>query len=333
MDDVNRSDVNRNNANRSKASNLTRRQFLHRSGALAGMALLAACAPATAPAVEAPGVSAGTVEATTSTGAAGTVTVVPPQSLQTLDPNIGVTEITRMVSGHIYDQIIELGDDASLKPMLAESWTATDDLTWEFKLRAGVTFHDGTPFDSAVMKHTIERILNPDYNSLQRTYWVPVTEIDTPDELTCIIKTETPMGVMPYVMALTTPVHPDVNMDPEGFPEVPIGTGPFKYVEWLKDDRVVLEANADYWGGAPQVQQAIFRTIPELSTRMSALEAGEVDIVLEIVPEDVERIDGREGMSVLNVETFRTSWLWMNGSARALYRCQGTPGHSTCHQF
>ena len=302
------------NAVSRKSRNLTRRQFLHTTSALAGMALLAACAPATAPAAESPGASAGTVESTAGTAAAGTVTVVPPQSLQTLDPNIGVTEITRMVSGHIYDQIIELGDDASLKPMLAESWTATDELTWEFKLRPGVTFHDGTPFDSAVMKRTVERILDPDYNSLQRTYWVPVSEITTPDELTCIIKTESPMGVMPYVMALTTPVHPDVSFDAAGFPEVPIGTGPFKFVEWLKDDRVVMEANADYWGGPPQVQQVVFRTIPELSTRMSALEAGEVDIVLEIVPEDMERINNRDGMSVFSVETFRTSWLWMNGS-------------------
>ncbi len=249
--------------NRNKSRNLTRRQFLHTSSALAGMVFLAACAPATVPAPEAaPGVADGTVQATTSSGPTGTVTVVPPQTLLTLDPQIGVTEITRMISGHIYDQIIELGDDATLKPMLAESWQATDDLTWEFKLRPGVTFHDGTPFTAEVMKYSIERILNPDYNSLQRTYWVPVTEIQTPDELTCIIKTETPMGVMPYVMALTTPIHPDVNMDAEGFPEVPIGTGPFKFVEWLMDDRVVMEANPDYWGGPPQVQTAIFRFIP-----------------------------------------------------------------------
>lgn len=303
---------------RNKNRGISRRQFLSTSGALMGMALMAACAPTAAPAAPAPeatvAAGAGAVEAATAGGSTGTITVVPPQSLQTMDPNIGVTEITRMITGHMYDQIIELGDDATLKPMLAESWQAVDDLTWEFKLRSGVTFHDGTPFNSEVMKFTIERILNPDYNSLQRTYWVPVTEISTPDELTCIIKTETPMGVMPYVMALTTPVHPDVGMDPEGFPEVPIGTGPFKFVEWLIDDRVVMEANPDYWGGPPLVQEAIFRTIPELSTRMSALEAGEVDIVLEIVPEDVERIEGREGISVLNVETFRTSWLWMNAS-------------------
>src|SRR5688572_22527893 len=144
MDEVSRSDAGRSN-NRSDNRKVSRRQFLHTTSALAGMAFLAACVPATAPAGDSPGASAGTVEATASTGAAGTVTVVPPQSLQTMDPNIGVTEITRMISGHIYDQIIELGDDASLKPMLAESWTATDDLTWEFKLRSGVTFHDGTP--------------------------------------------------------------------------------------------------------------------------------------------------------------------------------------------
>jgi peptide/nickel transport system substrate-binding protein len=297
-----------------KPRGLTRRQFLQSTGGLAGALMLAACAPATTPSQTAPAVSSGTSEAAAGTGASGTVTLVPPQSLQTLDPNIGVTEITRMVSGHIYDQIIYLDDDANLQPMLAESWQALDDLTWEFKLRDDVKFHDGTPFNAEVMKFTLERILDEGYNSLQRTYWVPVTEISTPDEFTCVIKTETPMGVMPYVMALTTPVHPDVGMDPTAFPEVPIGTGPFKFVEWQIDDHVVLEANGDYWGGTPEIQQVVFRTIPELSTRMSALEAGEVDIVLEIVPEDVERIESRGNVSVHNVETFRTSWLWMNGS-------------------
>lgn len=295
------------------ARRLTRRQLLQTSGGMAGALLLAACAPATAPQEQAPAASAGTSEAAAGTGSTGTVTVVPPQNLQTLDPNIGVTEITRMVTGHMYDQIIYLADDASLQPMLAESWQPLDDRTWEFKLRQDVTFHDGTPFNAEVMKFTIERILDPDYNSLQRTFWVPVTEITTPDEFTCVIETESPMGVMPYVMALTTPVHPDVGMDAEGFPAEPIGTGPYKFVEWLKDDRVVMEANPDYWGGPPQIQQVVFREIPELSTRMSAFEAGEVDVVLEIVPEDVERIQGREALDVLNVETFRTSWLWMNG--------------------
>lgn len=246
----------------------------------------------------------------------GTVTVVHPSILQTLDPNIGVVEVVRSVTGHMYDQVIELTADAQLKPMLAESWRAVNPTTWEFKLRQGVTFHDGTPFDAEVMKFTIERILDPAYASLQQTLWVPVVGITTPDSHTCVIETETPMGTMPYTMALTTPVHPDVGTDPAGFPERPIGTGPFQFVEWVKDDRVVMEAYGGYWGGAPSLQQVIFRTIPELSTRMSALEAGEIDIALEIVPEDVERLAGSGDVEVQTVETFRTSFMWMNASRR-----------------
>jgi peptide/nickel transport system substrate-binding protein len=131
-----------------------------------------------------------------------------------------------------------------------------------------------------------------------------------------VIKTKTPMGTMPYTMALTTPVPPSVGMDPAGFPAKPIGTGPFKFVEWVKDDKIVMEAFDGYWGGPPKVKQVIFRTIPELSTRMSALEAGEVDIVLEVIPEDAKRLTGNSNLDILTVETFRTSWLWMNGQRK-----------------
>jgi peptide/nickel transport system substrate-binding protein len=143
-----------------------------------------------------------------------------------------------------------------------------------------------------------------------------VESIETPDEYTCVIKTKTPMGTMPYTMALTTPVPPSVGMDPAGFPAKPIGTGPFKFVEWVKDDKVVMEAFDGYWGGPPKVKQVIFRNIPELSTRMSALEAGEVDIVLEVIPEDAKRLTGKASLDIVNVETFRTSWLWMNGQRK-----------------
>jgi peptide/nickel transport system substrate-binding protein len=320
---------------------VSRRRFLTLSSGTAAVLLASACSPAAAPnqtaasapaakpteaskpgpaeqgsSVEAPEPAEAPRPTAPSTGAppqAGTLTLVPPQIVQTLDPNIGVTDITRMHTDHMFDRVIELTADGHLKPMLAESWRAVDPRTWELKLRQGVKFHDGTPFTSEVLKFTIERILDKKYNSLQATYWAPVTSITTPDDSTLAIKTEKPMGVMPYTLALTTPVLPSVGTDPTAFPATPIGTGPFKFVEWRKDDRVVMEANPDYWGGLPSLKQVIIRSIPELSTRMSALERGEVDVVLEIVPEDVKRLRGRPGLEILNVETFRTSWIWMNG--------------------
>ena len=320
---------------------VTRRKFLGMVGGATVGLIAAACAPnaatptaapTTAPKAAAPTTApsaaptaAPTVAPTAAakaaptvavTGPRGVLTVVHPQSPQTLDPNIGVVEVVRSVTGHMYDQIIELTADGKLRPMLAESWRAIDDKTWEFKLRKDVKFHDGTPFNAEVMKFSLERILDPKYNSLQRTYWVNVTGIETPDAYTCVVKTERPMGTMPYTMALTTPVHPSVGKDPAAFPAKIIGTGPFKFVEWVKDDRVVMEANPNYWGGAPKIERLIFRNIPELSTRMSALEKGEIDISLEIVPEDVARLKGSQALDVQSVETFRTSWLWMNGQRK-----------------
>ena len=246
----------------------------------------------------------------------GTVTAVYPANPQTLDPNIGVVQVTTTIVNHMFDRILHLTADGQIEPMLAESWRAIDPLTWEFKLRQGVTFHDGSPFNADVMKFTVERILDTTYNSLQKTYWVPVTSITTPDAYTCVIKTEQPMGTMPYTMALTVPVLPNVGKDPNAFPDKPVGTGPFKFVEWKKDDRVVLEAFDGYWGGPPKVKQVVFRTIPELSTRITALKTGEVDIVLQVPPEDIKNLQGNNDIGIASVETFRTNWLWMNGQRK-----------------
>jgi peptide/nickel transport system substrate-binding protein len=285
----------------------------------------ATAAPATSAGTSAPGATVAAASATTGQAAAsapavvvskGTVTAVYPASLQTLDPNIGVTQITSTVMNHVYDQVLNLTPDGKLQPMLAESWRSIDPLTWEFKLRKGVKFHDGTPFNAEVLKFTIERILDPTYNSLQKTYWVPVTSITTPDELTCVIKTDQPMGTMLYTMALTSPVLPNVGKDPNKFPDKPIGTGPFKFVEWKKDDRITMEAFDGYWGGAPKVKQVIFRTIPELATRLTALKTGEIDVTVQIPPEDAKTLEATGNVTISRLETYRTNWLWMNGQRK-----------------
>jgi peptide/nickel transport system substrate-binding protein len=283
-------------------------------------AAASASAGTAAPAATAAASSATTGQTGTSAPAVvtanGTVTAVYPASLQTLDPNIGVTQITTTVMNHIYDQVLSLTPDGKIQPMLAESWRAIDPLTWEFKLRKGVTFHDGTPFNADVLKFTIERIFDPTYNSLQKTYWVPVTSVTTPDAYTCVIKTDQPMGTMLYTMALTTPVLPNVGKDPNNFPAKPIGTGPFKFVDWKKDDRITMEAYDGYWGGSPKVKQVVFRTIPELATRITALKTGEIDITVQIPPDDAKNLEGTGNVTISRLETYRTNWLWMNGQRK-----------------
>jgi peptide/nickel transport system substrate-binding protein len=192
-----------------------------------------------------------------------------------------VTEITRMHTDHMFDRVIELTPDGQLKPMLAESWRAVDPLTWEFKLRKGVKFHDGTPFTSEVLKFTLERILDKGYNSLQATYWVPITGMTTPDESTIVIKTEKPMGVMPYTMALTTPVLPNVGKVSAQFPATPIGTGPFKFVEFKPNEHIKVTKNPDYWKpGRPYLDGIEYTIMRDTSSRNLAFFAGKFDAIV-----------------------------------------------------
>ena len=211
----------------------------------------------------------------------------------------------------MFDRLVIVDDEGNVLPMLAESWEVIDPNTWKFNLRQDVKFHDGTPFTSASVKATLDHIANPDVGARQAAIWALYDSTETPDDYTAIVHTTEPMGTMLSSLGLTCmiPANPEINLD-----ETPIGTGPFKFVEWVKDDRLVLEANPDYWGGAPELDRVVFRTIPELATRVSALEAGEVDIVDTIPAEEMERLEGA-GIKLVNQPTsyLRFIWLGMDG--------------------
>jgi peptide/nickel transport system substrate-binding protein len=182
-----------------------------------------------------------------------------------------------------------------LEPALAESWRAIDDTTWEFNLRQGVKFHNGEPFNAQALKFTFERAMDPDrgwpYSRSSRIG--PVTSIEVIDDYTVRIKTSRPYPLLPFG------TYPIV-MEPPGYiQEVgnevqwqkPIGLGPFKVVEWDPERHLILEANPDYWDGRPKVDRVVIRTIPDPSTRVSALQAGEVDIIDQVPIDLVDLVD------------------------------------------
>jgi peptide/nickel transport system substrate-binding protein len=199
---------------------------------------------------------------------------------------------------HIYDRLLDR--DAKTfkpKPMLAESWKVINDTTWEFKLRKGVKFHNGEPFTAASVKATIDYALDPanksHYNSV--SYWGPVKEVQVVDDLTVRFVTKQPWPNLIDRASLTDslimPAKALKELGPAKLAEKPIGTGPFRFVEWKRDERLVLERNPDYWQGPADASRVIFRFIPEFSARMAALLSGEIDIMKDVPPHATDAVD------------------------------------------
>ena len=199
---------------------------------------------------------------------------------------------------HIYDRLLDR--DAKTfkpKPMLATEWKIVNDTTWEFKLRRGVKFHNGEPFTAASVKATIDYALDPASKSHFATaaYWGLVKEVQVVDDYTVRFITKQPWPNLVDSASLTNslimPAKALKELGPAKLAETPIGTGPFKFVEWRRDERLVLERNPDYWQGPADVSRVTFRFIPEFSARMAALLSGEIDIMKDVPPHAVDAVE------------------------------------------
>ena len=206
---------------------------------------------------------------------------------------------------HIYDRLLDR-DPKTFKPRpaLATEWKIVNDTTWEFKLRKGVKFHNGEPFTAASVKATIEYTLDPANKThfTASAYWGLVKEVQVVDDHTVRFLTKQPWPNLVDSAAsngsLMMPPKALKELGPAKFAEKPIGTGPFKFVEWRRDERLVLERNPDYWQGPADASRVTFRFIPEFSARMAALLSGEIDVMKDMPPHAVEAVE-RSGRAKL----------------------------------
>jgi nickel ABC transporter nickel/metallophore binding protein len=181
----------------------------------------------------------------------------------------------------VYEPLVRYAADGTLQPGLAESWAQSEDgLTWTFKLRQGVTFHDGAPFNAAAAKWNLERWVGTEDHS-----WLPtasvISEIETPDEYTLVLHTKEFYYALAQELALVRPVRflsPN-GVDADGKFVKAIGTGPWRLEEYVKDQRAVFVPYPNYWGAKPKLSQVIFEVIPDAQTRVAALLSGEVHLI------------------------------------------------------
>jgi len=232
---------------------------------------------------------------------------------------LGVTIVdwtTNNMIEHIYDRLLDR--DAKTykpKPMLATSWKIVNDTTWEFVLRQNVKFHNGEPFNAHAVKATFDYALDPANKSHYATaaYWGPIKEVQVVNDSTVRFITKAPWPNLidhaSLTGALIMPAKALKEQGAQRFAEKPIGTGPFKFVEWRRDERLVLERNPDYWQGPADVSKVTFRFIPEFSARLAALLSGEIDIMKDVPPHALEAVDRSGRAKVRSTVSSRINYL------------------------
>jgi peptide/nickel transport system substrate-binding protein len=219
----------------------------------------------------------------------------------TLDPQAREDGAERAVSDNVYETLMQRLPDGKLVPGLAaELPTQVDATTWEFKLRDGVKFHNGEAFNAASVVASILRVINPDFNSEQLAYFGPIAGAEAIDDLTVHIKTSAPDPMLPSRMYWMKMLPASYVANP-AVAEAPVGTGPYKFVNWQRGSEIQLEANAGYWGDEVCVQNATIRFVGEPGTRLSGLLAGELDLIVNLLPEFVSSVP--KAVAVEGLET------------------------------
>src|SRR5437016_781988 len=190
---------------------------------------------------------------------------------------------------HIFDTLYERDQSLKVVPALAiEMPKLVGPTTWEVKLRKGVKFHNGEDFDADSAKWSLERLAGGQGKLRGATFFAPIERVEIVDPYTVRVHTKKPWPtfavVMTFVQGGMYPPMAYKDKDTTFISRTPIGTGPYKFVRWAKDEEIVLEANETYWRGAPRIKTVVFKPIPDDAVRVAALQNGEIDVAVNIPP-------------------------------------------------
>jgi peptide/nickel transport system substrate-binding protein len=224
----------------------------------------------------------------------------------TLNPIQIASTAELQVATTIHDSLVRL-DPVTFEPkgQLAESWAVSEDgLVWTFKLRAGVKWHDGVEFTAEDVKFTTDKMLDPAVNSARGRQFTLITETRVIDPLTVEFHLSSPWAALPVIIAgrwTAAPKHILESLDlatDTTYSQNPIGVGPYKMVEWVPSDHVSLEANQDYYLGAPKIPKVVFKVLPDSNVQIVQLRNGEIDAIPFFADASVPSVQGQSGLVV-----------------------------------
>jgi len=290
---------------------VSRRDFLGRALALTGGAsigLIGLQAPV-ARAAEAPTRTA--FKAPTLLQQGASVTAALSERVLILDPSNHYSISTTGVLRHIFDPLVDVTSDSRFLPALAESWELVDPLTWRFKLRQGVTFHDGTPFDANSVVYTMRRVAT-DKTLLKNSTFFDLTSVEAEGPYSVVMRSAHEFGSLLGQLSGLGMLPASAAGSEDAFFQNPIGTGPYRFSGWTRGETINLTANPNYWvSGSPKVPSATFRFIPEISTRAAGLQSGEIDIIDRIPADLVPTLQSTSGVKILSQAAIETQqWIF-----------------------
>lgn len=231
-----------------------------------------------------------------------------------LDPTSGAAAAIREITQiNIYEGLTRFNSDGSIGPALAASWDVTEGgKVWTFTLHEGVKFHDGTTMDAEDVKFSLDRARAPDSTNAQKQLFAPIESVDAVDAKTVKITLKAPSGNFDFNMAWG-----DASiMGPESVATNatnPVGTGPFRFGQWVQGDRVELVANPDYWGTKPALSKATFKFISDPTAAFAAMMAEDIDAFPVFpAPETLAQFSGDPRFQILTGSTEGETILGMN---------------------
>ena len=256
----------------------------------------------------------------------GTLSVALNSEARTLDGN-NTTDITsRRIAAQVTEKLmLESVDGKEYVPGLLEKWSVSPDgLTYTFDLRPGVKFHDGTTFDAEAVKFSLERQFDKEhphrydgaFSIASRFFGAlnPVVAVVNPTQVTITVGRRD-AGVFQYLTTMPgfMPSPTAVKELANDYGKNPVGTGPWKFVEWEPDVRVVFERNEDYWGKPALADRLILLKISEPAARVTSLVTGEINLVIDVPAELLDMLEADENIMVTKALARRVAWLNMNG--------------------
>jgi peptide/nickel transport system substrate-binding protein len=240
--------------------------------------------------------------------------VAIPWTPENLDPTMNLSSIRAQVGVSLFDSLV--GRDAAnrIVPELAESWKLLDENTWQFKLRRGVIFHNGEPFNAEAVRFTLQRVLDPNQKSPNRANIAEISKVEVLVDFTVHLVTRQPYAPL-LNRLIDFPILPPRDTAEKGTQGValrPVGTGPFKLVELVKDEHLIVEAFDRHWRGTPKIRRIVFKPVPEPFTRTAALRNGEVDVITNVPPVLARELDRVPGIRVHRIPSTWMIYLGLN---------------------
>jgi peptide/nickel transport system substrate-binding protein len=232
-----------------------------------------------------------------------------------MDPHMHFQRVGILMNIQMYDSLLHKTPKLEYEPSLATAWQALDDTTWEFKLRQGVKFHNGDPFSAADVKFTFDRALDPATKSPQYGNIRAIKEVKIIDPYTVHLITDKPFPLL-LERLVFFPMIPKQHYEKVGAQAfastAPVGTGPYRFVEWKRDQYLRLERFDGHWRGPAPIKTLIIRVIPETATQVAELKTGGVDVIRNVSPDLLPDLKAHPNTSVSTAPILRTHYVQLD---------------------